>query len=251
VLRIYLTGELALESGSVLIREDRLPRRQGRLAFAYLVSERVRSVSRDELAELLWPGVPPAAWEVAISALVSKLRALLVEAGLDGNVIATAFGCYQLRLPAGAWIDTEAALESLHESEGALRADDPARAYPSAVVAAAILRRPFLPGADGPWIESRRAVLEAALLRALDCLTELHCWNREPALALRSAEEAVRMEPYREPGYQRLMRAHLAAGNRAGALRVYQRCRRLLAKELGTQPSPETDAVLAEVTPIS
>jgi DNA-binding SARP family transcriptional activator len=48
-------------------------------------------------------------------------------------------------------------------------------------------------------------------------------------------------------GYQRLMRVHLAAGNRAEALRVFERCQRLLSDELGTRPTAETSAVLAEV----
>src|SRR2546423_8356459 len=39
------------------------------------------------------------------------------------------------------------------------------------------------------------------------------------------------------------MEAHAAAGNRAEALRVYERCRRLLADELGTYPSPETESI--------
>jgi branched-chain amino acid transport system substrate-binding protein len=39
------------------------------------------------------------------------------------------------------------------------------------------------------------------------------------------------------------MEAHAAAGNRAEALRVYERCRRLLAEELGTYPSPETESI--------
>lgn len=39
------------------------------------------------------------------------------------------------------------------------------------------------------------------------------------------------------------MEAHVAAGNRAEALRVYERCRQLLAEELGAYPSPETEAI--------
>jgi YVTN family beta-propeller protein len=38
------------------------------------------------------------------------------------------------------------------------------------------------------------------------------------------------------------MDAHVGAGNRAEALRVYEQCRQLLAEELGAYPSPETDS---------
>ena len=248
MLRIYLTGPLCLASGTLVVREERLPGRQGRLAFAFLAGERDRPVSRDELAEVLWPESQPRAWDVALSALVSKLRALLAEAGLGRAVVARPSGCYQLELPPGSWVDTEAALLSVHEAESALRSGQPRLAYGAAAVAAAIVRRPFLPGLDGAWIDARRAVLRATLVRALDCLAEVQAWHGDHALAVRSAEEAVGLEPYRERGYRRLMRVQLAAGNRAEALRVYERCRRLLFDELGTQPAAETEAVLREVT---
>jgi len=245
VLRIYLTGEPCLLAAGRLLRSSRLPRRQGRLTFAYLVSERARPVHRDELSELLWPQSLPAAHEVAVSALVSKLRALLVEADLPRQALSAADGCYRLDLPAGAWVDTEAALEAVHEAEAALRAGDQLAAYGPAAVAAAILRRPFLPGADAGWVDRRREALRQLLLRALDVLAEVHARNREPALALRVAEQAVALEPYRESGYRRLMLIHQRAGDRAQALRVYERCRRLLARELGTTPGPEIEAVRA------
>jgi len=240
VLRIYLTGEPCLLDGGRLIAAGRLPRRQGRLAFAYLVSERARPVTRAELAEALWPGCLPASYEAALSALVSKLRALLGR-----QAITSAGGCYRLELAADAWVDTEAAHAGVHEAEAALRAGRHGAAYGPATVAAAILRRPFLPGAEGPWVDQRREALRRLLLRALDVLSEVHAWNREPSLAVRVAEQAVALEPFRESGYRRLMALHQRAGDRADALRVYERCRRLLADELGTTPAAETEAVRA------
>lgn len=43
------------------------------------------------------------------------------------------------------------------------------------------------------------------------------------------------------------MRLHSRAGNRAEALRVFGRCRELLREELGTSPSPQTEAVYLEI----
>ncbi|MSQ33364.1 MAG: hypothetical protein EXR60_02940 [Dehalococcoidia bacterium] len=71
--------------------------------------------------------------------------------------------------------------------------------------------------------------------------------NGEPALALGAVRESVALEPYRETGYQRLMRVLAAQGNRAEALRVYESCRLLFATELGTDPSPETQKVYEDL----
>jgi DNA-binding SARP family transcriptional activator len=43
------------------------------------------------------------------------------------------------------------------------------------------------------------------------------------------------------------MRVHLAAGNRAEGLRAYQRCRHILADELGVDPSAETQATYRQL----
>jgi DNA-binding SARP family transcriptional activator len=54
----------------------------------------------------------------------------------------------------------------------------------------------------------------------------------------------VELEPFRETGWQQLMRAQAGAGNRVEALRAHAECRDLLAKELGVAPSPETEAIV-------
>jgi DNA-binding SARP family transcriptional activator len=245
-LRVYLTGNVAVENGRVLVPERRLPGRQGRLTLAVLAWERDRAISVDELAEVVWDGAPPAAWQTALRALVSKLRGALEEAGADAT-IEHAFGCYQLRLPADAWIDVEAANAAVHEAEAVLRAEDREGAIGAALVANAIARRPFLPGDVGAWVERRREQLRQIRVRALEVRARIALATRDPVGALTDAELVVELEPYRETGHVLLMQAHVAAGNSAQGLAVYERLRARLADELGASPSPETESAFLEI----
>jgi two-component SAPR family response regulator len=221
---------------------------QGRFVLAYLVSERKRAVTQAELAEALWPEAVPASWTLALSAIVSRLRARLASLGLvRSHIIGNAFGCYQFSAPTDSWVDVEAALEGVDVAEGAIVAGNPQRAYGGSLIATTILRRPFLPGDERPWAESRRATLAAVLIRALDCRVDALASYGELKLALTHAQEAVRLEPYRESGYRRLMRLHVQNGDRAEAIRVYLECNRLLESELRVAPSAETEALYREL----
>jgi DNA-binding SARP family transcriptional activator len=247
-LRIYLAGRLCIESGATLLDERQLPRRQGRLALAVLAAEHARAISRDELADVLWPHDLPAAWEVALRAVISKLRTVLRGAGWPyAEPIESAFGCYQLRVPPATWIDIDVAEDSVHRAEALLSRGDTRSAYGWAVVASSIARRPFLPADEGPWVDGRRELLRTCLIRALDCVAAACAASGEHSLALKNAKEAVVLEPLREAGYQRLMQLHAAMGERALALQTYRRCAEVLASELGVAPSTETRAVLAAI----
>ena len=247
-LRIHLAGTMCLERDEILVSGRRLPGRQGRLAFAMLAAERERPVSTEELAGELWHGEPPRAWEVAVRAIVSKLRVVLAEAGLEGReVLPHAFGCYQLRLPPDAWIDLEAAAEAAHRAESSLLARDPSDAMGWALVANAIARRGFLPGEDGGWASRRRRELQDVRVRALECRATVQLGAGSPAAAIPDLELVLDLEPFRETAYRLLMRAHAEAGNPAEALRAFRRCRTTLADELGVDPSPETRAVHLDI----
>src|SRR5437660_3052576 len=249
MLRIYLTGEVQVENGNRLLREAKLGGPQGRFVFARLVTERKRAVTQGELAEALWPESLPASWTLALSAIVSRLRSGLATVGLPRTrIIGNAFGCYQLTPPGETWVDVEAAMAGVDAAEGALAAGNPQAAYGPSLIATTVLRRPFLLGHDGAWVDERRAALAASLIRALDCRVEALVANHESVLALAHARDAVRLEPYRESGYRRLMRMLAAGGDRAEAVRVYQQCRDLLRADLGVAPSSETEELYREVT---
>jgi YVTN family beta-propeller protein len=216
--------------------------------FAYLAAQRGRPVPRDELADVLWGEELPATWEKALRVLMTKLRALLEECGIDGSTALTsAFGCYKLTLPKGSWIDVDAAVESAEGAEAALAAGDVEQARSEATVAAALARRSFLPGEDGSWVEGRRRDLREVLVRSVECLRDALLGAGEPVEAVRYADEVTELEPFRESAHRRLMEAHIAAGNPAEALRAYERFRLFLADELGAYPSPETEAVYLEI----
>jgi len=247
-LRVYLTGRTTIEYDGEVIDQDAFPGKQGLLAFVRLAMDRAQAVSRDELAGILWAEKLPRAWDAALHSIISKLRVLLSNTGLDkSEVLASALGCYQLHLPQDTWVDIEAASDSIHEAEGFLKARNWRQAWAAAQVAYHVSRRPFLVGESGLWVEQQRERLQTIFARAGECLAETYILNGEPSVAIDVVQEVVATQPFRETGYQLLMRAHAAAGNRAEALRVYERCRKLISSELGVTPSAETHAVYLNV----
>ena len=246
MIRVYLTGRICVEEdGKVIISESEFRARQDRLAFAYLACERAQPVPRERLAAVIWPNEMPPAWGIAISSVISRLRRLLACDALKAHSISvlSAFGQYQMQLPADTWVDMEAAAEAIDIAEGALRAGDPQRAFGPASVALIIAKRPFLSASDGDWAAVQRGKLERTLLRALESLSRIWLATGEPNLAVESATQAISVDPFRESSYQLLMQALEATGNRPEAVRTYHHLRQLLSEELGTDPSTETEVL--------
>ena len=219
--------------------EQRFPGRQGRILFAYLAVEHGRSVPRDELAELLWGEDLPATWEKALRVLATKLRApargvrhrrLEHVRGARSAAISYTLPARYLDRPrrgddrAGAGRSSTRPRESIDEARDA--GLDGGRACSAGVS----------PGEDGRWVEDQRRDLRDVLVRALECLRDVALAEGEFGNAVRYAAEITALEPFRETSYRALMQAHVAAGDPAEALRVYERCRHFLADELGAYP---------------
>jgi DNA-binding SARP family transcriptional activator/tetratricopeptide (TPR) repeat protein len=247
-VRVSLTGRLEVETDRGTLDATHLPGRQGRVVLAYLVAERDRPVPSEELAEAVWGAAPPPTWRPALRGAVSKVRGFLDALGLPaGDMLTSSSGCYQLLLPGDATVDVELAAQEAETAERALAAGDRGRALAAAGTARSLAGRPLLPGHEGVWVERRRTVWREVLVRALQVLVDASLAGGRGDLAVKPAVELVRLEPFRESAHLRLLRAHAAAGDRGEALRAYDRCRHLLAEELGVDPSPELEAVYLDL----
>ncbi len=246
-LRVTVAGRVGVEAGGNAVALTGLGR-LGRLTLAYLVCERHRPVSRDELADALWGEDLPRSWEQMLRALSAKMRVMLRDAGLDpAQALVTAFGAYQLHLPADAVVDVEDAAANRDAALAAMAAGDAGRSVELAGAAAAVAARQFAPGATGTWVERRQAELRELNLSALEIVARGAAALGRTADAVAAAEEAIALEPFRESAYLALIGAHAKAGNRGEALRAYERCRRVLAEELGVNPSPSTEVAYLEL----
>lgn len=237
---MWVTGRLAVEGPGGLLVERDLPARQGRLALTYLVLNRHRAVTAEELAEGVWSGAQPEAWQVALRATLSRLRRALETVGLDGReTLASSFGCYQLVL-GPCWVDVEAAADGVHRAEHAWTARDAGTAVGWARVAVAQTGSPLLSGQDDDWVLIERDRLTELRVRALTVLSQVWQETGDAPMAVRDAREVAALRPHRDTSCRLLMQAHSAAGNPAEALRTYEKFRHLLDRELGVLPDAAT-----------
>jgi SARP family transcriptional regulator, regulator of embCAB operon len=230
--RVQLCGTFAVELLGRRI-DNMLPGRQGRLLFAYLALSRLQPVSRSALIDALWGDDQPADAGGALSALLSKTRAVVGADVLRGRSELT------LALPEPAHVDVEVAVSMLHSAESAVAVGAWRRAWAPAQSALLVGRRTFMPEAETPWAEVWRRRLADVRVRALECYAEVCLELSGPELpgAERAARELVDVAPFRESAHLLLMRTLAASGNVAEALTAYERLRVLLRDELGVAPS--------------
>ena len=240
--RIQVCGRLVVIWDGERV-EERLPSRQGRLLFAFLVVNRHRARNRSALVDAVWPHDRPSAPDSALNALLSKLRGVLGRDAIAGRDEP------RLLLPLDAYVDIEAAAEQLHEAESATAMGDWHRAWAPARAALHTADRGFLDGLDVPWIDDVRGSLEDVRLRALECVAHAGLGLGGPELAAteRAGRLLVDAAPFRESGYLHLMRALVAQGNAAEAMLVYDRLRTALRDELGIAPSARAQELHAQL----
>lgn len=98
---------------------------------------------------------------------------------------------------------------------------------------------------DEPWLDPHRDSYRQLRLHALEAASAALSDAGRHWQAVQAAQVALAGDALRESAHAALMAAHLAEGNRAEALRQFERCAALLETELRISPGPGVWALRA------
>ncbi len=228
------TIDLRTADGRSAVTVLQQPKRLALLA--YLAHARPRGFRRrDELLALLWPESDDQHARAALRKTVHAIRAALGAEVLVGR------GDEELAL------DFELFHSDVDEFDAAIaekRFRDASRLYRGELLPAfyATTSATF-----ERWLDSERERLQECAARAASSVAkhESDLGNRPEAVTW--ARRALECSPQDETLVRQLLYALDAAGDRTGALDVYQEFRARLAREYDVDPAPETEALVAAI----
>ena len=192
------------------------------------------------LTDKLWPDADEARGRSSLRTAVSQIRRVLGADAVErvaGGLVLT-----------GCWVDAPAFLELAEDVARHVRLGRWLEAFAAAREADALYVAD-MPVADGapPALVEHAAVLATAHQRLLGDAAEAALelgWVRD---AVELAERLREVDPVSERASRALMLGYAGAGEVHHALQEYERCRRVLAEELGVDPSPQTQAAHLKV----
>ncbi|HST53272.1 MAG TPA: BTAD domain-containing putative transcriptional regulator [Pyrinomonadaceae bacterium] len=222
--------------------------RRARDILCFIASRRHRRVSKDAIIDTFWGESDFGSVEKNFHPTISHIRkALNSNQPLKQNFLLYRDGDYQLNPEFSYQIDTEEFDRHVAEGDAARRSRDSEAFVKAYETAAALYRGEFMQGSYDEWAVEQRSYYREQYLRLLEILAQSAQKSEEWARSLSIAQRILREDPFREDVHCMMMRAHAAQGNRVAVREQYETLRRLLRKELGVEPSSETQRACKEL----
>ncbi|RIK38920.1 MAG: hypothetical protein DCC55_19615 [Chloroflexi bacterium] len=227
-----------------------------RALLAYLAVEADRPHDRPALAGLLWPDHPETAARTNLRHVLRQLRQTLPDTDPAQPLLLTSSRTLQFNIHSSYTLDVAQFGELLAASERCSHrslADCPA-CLDRYTQAAALYQGDFLAGLAlydsdlfEEWVEVQRERLRRQALELFFTLATHHEKQGAWEPAQHYAWKQLEVEPWREEAHRQLMRVLAQSGQRSAALSQYERCRSILADELGVEPEQETMALYEQI----
>lgn len=243
MLRVRMFGRFEVWRGESPIPESAWFTRRAKQLFKILLLARGKPVPSDQLLDWLWPHSDPQRAAITLRSTVHALRRALEpdRPPRASQYILSQPPGYAVARDAPLWVDVWA-FEDLLEAAG--RAVTPEERRTRLMEALALYRDDLLiedPYAE--WVLMERERLRERFVEAALDLAELLATAGMPEKAIPLCRRVLTLDEFREPAYRALMRYQIAAGDVAGALSTYERCRQVLIEAFGVEPSPPTRAL--------
>jgi YVTN family beta-propeller protein len=230
-LEFRILGEVEVRDGDRVLM---LHGRRERALLAYLLLHANELVPSERLIEQLWGESPPATVATALHVYVSRLRKAL---GTNGSSIVTRAPGYLLEVDPEQ-VDARRFERLVESGRRALSEGDAATAAAVLRDALALWHGTPLSGIVEPeWAESEIRRLQELRLAALEERIESDLQLGRHAELISELEGLVARHPLRERFRAQLMLALYRSDRQSDALQVYTDTRRVLAEELGIDPS--------------
>ena len=218
-MTLWLTGSFRVvreADGAELVIGSPKERR----LLALLAVHHDRTVSTDQIVDVLWDSGPPRRPAENVATLVSRLRALV-----GSEVILGDRGVYRLGSAPAVRVDADEAAQLLANALQRMGDDLPALAGTAAGRALELLGdgSALIGEPDADWVDAARTRCQQLVRSARHCAAAAALRTGEFEHARTIAGAAVDLDQFDEIAYRLLMSAHQAAGEPAKARRCFRR----------------------------
>ncbi len=203
---------------------------------AYLALNPKRVQTRDEIAELFWPGTDESTGRRNLRQAIHSLKKVLEPPSVaEGSVLRVRTGVISLN-PQG--IDTDTAeMERLIESSKSTQ--DPIEKAAVLRKAISIYRGDLLPGFDDLWVMNERFRMEDLYLSSLKQAVKTCIFLELHDEATQFLRQAIVKEPLDESLQKQLIKQYLHINRPRRALDQYEEYAQILSTELSSSPNAE------------
>lgn len=235
-LEVRLFGGFSLSYGGHALPP--LPSRQARSLFAWLVLHPGRSQPRTALADRFWPDVAESRARRRLSHALWQIQDCLGEGAPDHGYLLTVADAVTFDAASPYWSDVEEFEKRLDRVDDAGVVDE--AGLRNLVRCVELFQGDLLAGSYEPWVMAEQQRLHQRYVNALSHMVDACKQRGNFTQALTFARRLTHQEPLREDAHREVMRLCVLLGQPSQALEQFERCRSVLAEELGTEPSAAT-----------
>jgi DNA-binding SARP family transcriptional activator len=239
-LRMFLLGRFEVRAGDDVIIDEVWHHRNAKALLKLLAVQRDRSLHREQVLEAFWSSLNPSAAAANLRKILFDLRAEFTARQVQAQVVTIADDMVILSPEISLDID-----EFRSCARAARFAQNRLDLYEEAI--SHYRGDLLLEDRYAEWTEGTRQELRDLHNDLLVELSQLYTAAGKLELAAERLQRLLEADPLNEEANRLMMRVYAEMGSRQKAHRQYETFRAALLREIGAEPSEETEALIRDI----